>query len=79
MIKGIDASTALVRDVLDSDMETITRIYTDQVQNGVSSWEEDPPSCAEMTRRQNTLVAAGYPYRVALLNDVVVGYCYASA
>ena len=69
----------VLRDVADADMATITDIYSDAVRNGVSSWEYNPPDLAEMIRRRDTIVAAGYPYRVAEHQDTVVGYAYASA
>lgn len=68
-----------IRDVKDKDLRTIQSIYTEQVLHGVSSWEEIPPDLAEMTKRRDGIVGAGYPYRVAVRGDEVIGYSYASA
>jgi len=68
-----------IRDVAEADMPAITDIYADAVLNGVSSWEYDPPELAEMIRRREVILGAGYPYRVAEHEDAVVGYAYASA
>lgn len=67
------------RDVEDKDLPTILSIYAEQVLHGVSSWEETPPDLAEMTKRRDGIVDAGYPYRVAVRGDEVIGYSYASA
>mgnify|MGYP002631904784 CR=1 FL=1 len=60
-------------------MPAITAIYAHHVLHGASSWELSPPDQTEMTSRAHTLTAAGYPYLVALLDGVVVGYAYAGA
>ncbi|MCP5085446.1 MAG: GNAT family N-acetyltransferase [Rhodobacteraceae bacterium] len=65
-------------DVTEDDVESICEIYRDEVLNGVSSWEEVPPSQDEMIRRCNTIVMGGYPYRVAEQNGNIAGYTYAS-
>ncbi|MFQ5764791.1 MAG: GNAT family N-acetyltransferase, partial [Rhodospirillales bacterium] len=38
-----------------------------------------PPDVAEMTRRRDALLEAGYPYRVAEVAGAVRGYAYASS
>ena len=72
------AETITLRDVADSDMAVIQRIYATEVLIGVSSWEQEPPSLNEMVRRRGASVVSGYPYRVALWNGTVAGYTYAS-
>jgi len=69
----------LIRDVEDGDMAAIQEIYAYQVLHGVSSWEEEPPSLAEMRSRRDAILNAGYPYRVATRDGIVIGYAYASA
>jgi len=69
----------IIRDVTEDDMASIQQIYADEVLHGVSSWEEDPPSVAEMALRRDGIVNAGYPYRVAVLDGAVIGFAYASA
>jgi phosphinothricin acetyltransferase len=66
-----------IRRVVPADLAAITRIYADAVRHGTASFELEPPDEAEMARRQQALVAKGYPYLVAELNDVVSGYAYA--
>jgi phosphinothricin acetyltransferase len=66
-----------IRAVRGGDLAAITRIYADAVRHGTASFELEPPDAAEMARRQQALVAKGYPYLVAELNDVVSGYAYA--
>ena len=60
-------------------MSSIWHIYADEVINGVSSWEEQPPGIDELIRRHDNIVGNGFPYRVAELNGRVIGYSYASA
>lgn len=67
-----------LRDARISDMAEIQSIYAEEVLHGVSSWEEIPPEVEEMCNRFESLVAAGFPYRVAETRNVVAGYCYAS-
>lgn len=69
----------ILRDALQADMPSIFEIYADEVINGVSSWEELPPSIEELSRRYGNIVNKGFPYRVAEMHDRVVGYSYASA
>ena len=69
----------IIRDARDEDMLTIQEIYAFQVLHGVSSWEEEPPSLEEIILRRDAVTQAGYPYRVAVRGDEVVGYSYASA
>lgn len=66
-----------VRASLDSDIPTITAIYRPAVLHGTASFEIDPPDEAEMTRRRAGLIEQGYPYIVAEVGTVVVGYAYA--
>jgi len=76
-----DAETAeiLIRDVADGDMPMIRDIYAHHVLEGLASFEETPPDAAEMTRRRDAILDAGYPYLVAEASGVVVGYAYAAS
>ncbi len=69
----------IIRDVTQTDMPTIHEIYSEQVLNGVSSWEEEPPTLDEMTQRKNAILDGGYPFLVCEVNGKVAGYSYASA
>jgi len=69
----------IIRNARDEDMPTIQQIYALQVLHGVSSWEEEPPSLEEMILRRDTVTQGGYPYRVAVRGDDVLGYSYVSS
>jgi L-amino acid N-acyltransferase YncA len=66
-----------IRDVRDSDIAAITRIYADAVAHGTASFELKPPDETGMARRQRVLLANGYPYLVAERDGAVAGYAYA--
>lgn len=66
-----------IRPRHDTDMAKITEIYSHHVLHGVSSWELTPPDIAEMTKRAHVLRDGGYPYLVAEVDGVVIGYAYA--
>ena len=38
----------VVRDALDADMEAVARIYAHHVEQGLATFEEVPPTAAEM-------------------------------
>lgn len=66
-----------VRGASPTDIPAITRIYADAVAHGTATFEIEPPDQAEMARRQQKLLANGYPYLVAELAGAVAGYAYA--
>jgi L-amino acid N-acyltransferase YncA len=70
-------SDVIIRPAGPGDVAAITRIYADAVEHGVATFEIKPPDEAEMARRQNALLANGYPYLVAGRAGAVVGYAYA--
>jgi L-amino acid N-acyltransferase YncA len=59
------------------DIQAITKIYGHHVQHGTASFETDPPSRTEMTRRIAPLLDGSYPVLVAEQDNVVIGYAYA--
>lgn len=61
-----------------ADLPAITAIYGESVRTGTASYELEPPSLEEMTRRWRTLVADAFPYLVAARGDAVLGYAYAA-
>jgi L-amino acid N-acyltransferase YncA len=67
----------IIRGASPRDVPAITRIYADAVAHGTASFEIEPPEQAEMARRQQALLANGYPYLVADLAGTVAGYAYA--
>jgi phosphinothricin acetyltransferase len=66
-----------IRSAGVADIKAITGIYADAVLHGTASFEIEPPNEAEMARRQQALVAGGYPYLVAELAGAIAGYAYA--
>jgi len=71
-------SDILIRDIEDADMTAIQEIYAHHVLKGLASWEEMPPDVAEMMRRRDDILSHDYPYRVAVVENTVKGYAYAS-
>jgi len=68
----------VLRDVTDADMAAVQAIYAHHVKSGGGSFEYDPPDLAEMTRRRDTIVDAGFPYIVAAdPAGRILGYAYA--
>jgi len=73
MIAGV------IRAARPADVPAITRIYAQVVKHGTATFEIEPPSEAEMARRQRDLLADGYPFLVAEVDDLVAGYAYAGS
>jgi phosphinothricin acetyltransferase len=69
-------SGVTLRPAQARDIAAITRIYTDAVTRGTASFELTPPDEAEMTRRYETLVSAGFPYLVAEFSGALAAYAY---
>jgi len=72
-------ATVEIRPALETDIAVVTGIYAYHVLHGLATFEIEPPSLAEMTRRYQALIGKGYPYFVASLNGVVRGYAYAGS
>jgi phosphinothricin acetyltransferase len=70
--------TLTVRPAQLADIPAITAIYAHAVLNGTASYEYDPPSLDEMTKRFDAIAASGFPYLVAHIDGRVLGYAYAS-
>src|SRR5437660_10592922 len=68
----------VIRDSIDADMSTVERIYAHYVLNGLGSFEEEPPSVAELKRRRDDALGRGLPYLVAEIDGAVIGYSYAA-
>ena len=54
-----------VRDAEAADMADIQSIYAHHVLHGLATFEEVPPSIAEMTNRRAAVLGAGLPYLAA--------------
>jgi phosphinothricin acetyltransferase len=66
-----------LRDAQASDMTQVQAIYAYYVTRTCSSFEEDPPTVAEMEARLAKTRERGLPYIVAEAGGEVVGYTYA--
>ena len=71
------ASDIRIRPATLDDVPAIAAIYAEAVNFGTASFEIEPPSEAEMSRRFDALRSAGYPYFVAERDGTVLGYAYA--
>ena len=71
--------SVIVRDSVDADIPRITEIYARSVREETASFELSEPDEAEMAKRRQALVDAGYPYLVAEVNGRIGGYAYAGA
>lgn len=67
----------VVRDATPSDMAAVQAIYGYYVTRTCASFEEAPPSVAEMEARLAKTRERGLPYLVAESDGEVIGYTYA--
>lgn len=67
-----------IRPAKTSDIPAITRIYAHAVEHGTASFELEPPTEAEMTKRMQALLDGKFPYFVAEIDGKIAGYAYAS-
>jgi L-amino acid N-acyltransferase YncA len=68
----------LIRDAWPEDASGIARIYGHYALTTAYTFEETPPSVAEMAERMARITGAGLPYLVAEKSGAVAGYAYAS-
>jgi L-amino acid N-acyltransferase YncA len=69
--------TVTIRDVEPGDMARVAAIYAESVENGLGTFELDPPDETEMVERFATVAASGLPRLVAEIDGQVAGYAYA--
>lgn len=67
-----------VRSTRPKDAEAVAAIYAYAVLHGFGTFEETPPSPAEMEARRLRVAAHGLPHLVAEREGVVAGFAYAS-
>jgi phosphinothricin acetyltransferase len=72
-------SSPEIRPATEADLLFVTKIYAHAVLHGTATFELTPPDLAEMTRRYRVLMDGAFPYLVAVLDGIVVGYAYAGA
>ncbi len=57
-------------------MAAVQAVYAHHVLSGLGTFEEVPPTVEQVAERCAQVLAAGLPYLVAQVGDLVVGYCY---
>jgi L-amino acid N-acyltransferase YncA len=67
----------IVRASMERDAQALADIYGHHVLHGLASFEEVPPTAADMAGRRAAVVALGLPYLVAEADGVVLGFAYA--
>ena len=73
----MSGAAPIIRPSRDDDVAAIAAIYGHHVLHGVASFEEVPPSVAEIASRREAIVAQDLPFLVAERGGRVIGYCYA--
>src|ERR1700735_2866696 len=72
-------NTWTIRDSSDSDVDAIARIYGHWVEHGLASFELTAPPQSEIVERRASILAAGFPYLVAIgSTGEQIGFAYAS-
>jgi len=71
-------SALLIRAATTGDAEALAAVYGHHVMHGFGTFEEVPPSPAEMDQRRLAVDAHGLPYLVAEQDGRVLGYAYAA-
>ena len=66
-----------VRDSQPSDMAAVQRIYAHYVTSTLSTFEETPPTVAEIAVRRDDVLSLGLPFLVGECEGAIVGYAYA--
>jgi L-amino acid N-acyltransferase YncA len=66
----------IIRDCLAEDMVHVTAIYHHAVTHFAATYELEPPSLAEMSKRRDTILRRGFPYLVAEDEGGILGFAY---
>jgi L-amino acid N-acyltransferase YncA len=66
-----------IRACAVTDLDEVQAVYAHHVRTGFGTFEEMPPSVAQMRERFDALVHANYPFLVAEIDRRVAGYAYA--
>ena len=67
----------IVRPATEHDADALAAIYGDAVLHGLGTFEEVPPTPAEMDGRRRAVQERGLPYLVAEEAGAVLGFAYA--
>lgn len=68
----------IVRSATEADAAAVGAIYGHHVLHGLGTFEEVPPSDAEMAQRIAAVIGRGLPYLVAEDGGRIVGFAYAA-
>jgi L-amino acid N-acyltransferase YncA len=68
----------IIRPAEPADAEALAAIYGWHVLNGAGTFEETPPTAAEMEGRRRAVADRGLPYLVAVEDGRVLGFAYAA-
>jgi phosphinothricin acetyltransferase len=66
----------VIRDATPADGAAVAAIYGHHVLNGTASYDLVPPEAGEIRGKIERVTTAGWPFLVAELEGVVVGYAY---
>lgn len=69
----------MIREATEQDAEAIAEIYRYYIQNTVITFEESDVDAIDITGRINKVRESGFSWLVAVENEEVVGYAYASS
>jgi phosphinothricin acetyltransferase len=75
---GEEEDEMLIRPSTEADAEALAAIYGHHVLHGFGTFEEVPPSPADMAARRAAVVAHGLPHLVAEEGGTVLGFAYAA-
>ena len=67
----------IIRAASEGDADALAAIYGHHVLHGFGTFEEEPPSPAEMDTRRAAIAGRGLPYLVAEAEGKVLGFAYA--
>ena len=68
----------IIRPAIPADAAAIQAIYGHHVLHGTGTFEEDPPTVADMEGRMDAVLGRGLPYLVAEVDGRVAGFAYAA-
>lgn len=67
----------IVRPAIPADAAAVQAIYAHHVLHGTGTFEEDPPSVADIEGRMEAVLRRGLPYLVATRGEAILGFAYA--
>ena len=68
----------MIRDATEDDAPAIAEIYNHYIRNTVITFEEVETTAEDIQNRIIKIKQAGYSWLVAIENETVIGYAYAS-